>query len=412
MQTNRSANMEVFLKRILLCILLTTSTESKTYLIKDIAEYVYNVFTLGLDLSDRLDSNDKLDKVLESVHKLNDSIQKIHKMLHYTKQLVEDVHHLIRVQSYVNKLNEHIEEIDKCNTDLQFVLTNPTDMVGRENLKECYNIMINVQTIGFYLSGKPLLNSKPLFDLFNNDDGTCNGEDIEQIYRSLYVKFFDGCIIISAAERMKHINSTIYKDRCWEMNKNISAYMRFFYGKCINKSCSSFHSRVSALLENLERIDSSTVFNALQRNYPWLQLNVIQVGTKEAEVENDSSFFLHSGMFVVQHKIIHLFWTDVFVMFSKNRTNRNQATVNITISYRDFESWFLGMNLSHENPLETKRISAFGYTSDQSIDTCKYLPGSDDSLPVTPNSENRLRTPALIFVSIIFLELLKSLCYF
>lgn len=398
--------------RILLCILLATSSDCKTNLLKDIAEYVYNVFTLGLDLSDRLESNDELEKVRQSINKLQDGIERVYSMLNYTKQLVEDVHHLLQVNYYFQSINHHIAEIDRCITDLQFIFKKPTDVVGLGNFEKCYDIRTNVHVIGLYLKGNPSFGSKPLFDLFYNEDGSCKGEDIEKIFRALYPKFVDGCIVISTAERMKYFNSTINLDWCWEMNKNITAYMSNFYRKCIKLSCSSFHSRVFALLENLEGVDSSTVYNVLQRNYPWSQFLVIEIWKKEAVVENNGTFFFNSGIYVVQNKIFLVFWTDVFVMFSKHRTNENQRNVNVTISYRDFESWFLGMNLSYENPLETKRINAYGYTSGQTIDTCKYMPGSDDSPPVTPNSGNRLRTSAFIFVAIILLELSKSLCYF
>lgn len=400
-----------FFQGVVLCLLLTTSTECKTNHLKDITEYVYNVFTLGLDVSDRLESNAESEKVTESINALQKAISTIHRILNFTKQLVEDVFHLLIVQPYFESFNQHFEKIDSCVTDYQYVLNNPTDMVGRENFKKCYNIMNSVRAIVKYIE-KPIFGSKPLFDSFNNEDGSCKGNDIEKILRALIDKFSMGCIITMTAERMKHNNSsTIYKDECWEMNKNVSAYIRSLYEKCIKLSCSSFHSRVDELLNNLDRVDSSKVFNALQRNYPWLQFIVIEVWGKEAIVENNGTFFLHSAMFVVRNKTFLVFWTDVFVTFSKTRTNEHQKSVNVTISYRDFESWFFEMNLSRENPLETKRINAFGYTSDQTINTCKYLPGSDDSSPAAPNSGNRLRIPVCMFVVIILRELLKSLFY-
>lgn len=397
---------------ILLCILLGNSSECKTYLFKDIADYVYNVFTLGLDLGDRLESN---ENVKESINKLQEAIERVYSMLEYTNQQVEDLNRLIKVQSYYETVDKHIFEIERCIKNLRYVFDDPTDIVKRENFEKCYDIIANVQVIGDYLSGKAKFGSKPLFDYFYNEDGSCKGEDIDRIVRVLYANFFDGCIVTSTAERMKHGNSsTIYRDECWEMNKYISASMISFYGKCIKVSCSSFHSRVSALLKNLEKVNSTspTVYNVLRHNYPWLQFIVIEVGKKEAVVENNGTFFLNSGIFVVQNKIFLVFWTDVFVMFSKNRTNENQQNVNVTVSYRDFESWFLGMNLSYENPLVTKRISAFGYTSNQTIDTCKYFPVPDSSPHATPNSGNSLRTPALIFFAIFLVESLKSLCYF
>lgn len=94
-------------------------------------------------------------------------------------------------------------------------------------------------------------------------DGSCKCEDtvLKSLSMSL-CQFYRWKIEAVTAVRMKYNNSsTIYSDECWAMNKNISAYMSSFYGKCINKSCSSIHSRVSAFLKNLERVDSSTVMH-------------------------------------------------------------------------------------------------------------------------------------------------------
>lgn len=320
---------------------------------------------------------------------------------------------LIKITSYYDSFQQDIKKIDRCVQDLRIVFNNPTDGVARKNFEKCYDDIRSADWIGRYLSGNRIIGLKPLFEYFYNEDGSCKGEDIEKIFRALYAKFVDRCIVISTAERMIHNNtSTIYRNECLGMNKNITDYMIHFYGKCIKLSCSSFHSRVSALFKNLEKVDSSTVYNVLQRNYPWLQFNVIEVWREEALVENNGTFYLNSGIFVVKNKIVLVFWTDVFVKFSKHRAIENQKYVNVTVSYRDFESWFLGMNLSYENPLETKRINAFGYTSDQTIDTCTYMSESDDSSPATPNSGNHLRTHSFLFVVVILLELLKSLYFY
>lgn len=402
--------------RILLCILLATSSECKTNLFKDIAEYVYNLFTLGLDVGDRLESNDQLEKVQESLNRLEEAMKRFQSMIEYTKDKVDDLDDLIKITSYYDSFHQDIKKIDRCVKDLNHVFNDPTDVVARKNFEKCYETIRLIDGIGIYLSGNSIIGSKPLFEYFYNDDGSCKGEDIEKLFRTLYAKFVDKCIVLSTAERMAHNNtSTIYRNECLGMNKNITDYMTNFYGKCINLSCSSFHSRLSTLLKNLEKVDSSTVYSVLQRTYPWLQFNVIEVKREESLVENNGTFYLNSAIFVVKNKIFQVFWTDVFVKFSKHRAIENQKYVNVTVSYCDFESWFLGMNLSYENPLETKRINAFGYTSDQTIDTCKYMPESDDSSPAstqTPASPgNRLMTPALIFVAIILLELLKSLFY-
>lgn len=132
--------------------------------------------------------------------------------------------------SYFDSFNHHIEKVDSCITDLQYVFKDPTDIVARENFQKCYNIMTDVRALGRYLCGNPMIGSKPLFDSFHNEDGSCKGEDIEMIFRALYAKFIDGCLLTSTAERMKHNNSsTLYRDECLGMNKNITDYMTNFY---------------------------------------------------------------------------------------------------------------------------------------------------------------------------------------
>lgn len=235
--------MKVYL-RILLCILLATSNDCKTNHLKDIAEHVYNVFMLGLDLSDKLKSDDNLEKIMESIDNLKEGIGNLRSILDFTKQLVEDVFHMMEVQPYFKSFNQHIEKIDSCIIDLQNVLKNQADIVCRENFQKCYNIMFNVRMIAGYASGKRSFGSNPLLDLFYNKDGSCKGEDIEKILRALVDKFTIGCIVTMAAERMKHNNSsTIYRDECWAMNKNRATYVSSLYRKCIKLSCSSFHSR-------------------------------------------------------------------------------------------------------------------------------------------------------------------------
>lgn len=61
-------------------------------------------------------------------------------------------------------------------------------------------------------------------------------------------------------------------------------------------------------------------------------------------------------------------------------------------------------------PNESMRLGT-EYTSHQTIDTCKYLPGPGDSPLVTPNSGNHLMTHIFMFVAVFLLELLKSLYF-
>lgn len=90
--------------RILLCILLATSSECKTNLFKDIAEYVYNLFTLGLDVGDRLESNEQLEKVQKSLNKLEEAMNRVQSM----KDKVDDLDDLIEITSYYDSFQQDI----------------------------------------------------------------------------------------------------------------------------------------------------------------------------------------------------------------------------------------------------------------------------------------------------------------
>lgn len=85
--------------RSLLCILLATSSECKAKLLIDIAGYVYNLISLGLDVGDRLESNDQLERVQESLNKLEEAMDRVHSMIEDTKEKVDDLNDLIIVQS-------------------------------------------------------------------------------------------------------------------------------------------------------------------------------------------------------------------------------------------------------------------------------------------------------------------------
>lgn len=51
------------------------------------------------------------------------------------------------------------------------------DVVVCENLRKCYDIIINVEVIGGYFFGRYIIGLKFLFDYFYNEDGLCKGEE-------------------------------------------------------------------------------------------------------------------------------------------------------------------------------------------------------------------------------------------
>lgn len=146
---------------ILLCFLPPVS--SKALKIKEVAELAYNVISLSIELSDKLNSNDDLQRVEESIKNLQNSVHEIHSKLDYTTQLVENLINLINEQPYKISLSQHVEKIKSCSTELENILQQPTSTAARENFRKCYNIIDNVRAIGGYLSGYAIIGLHPFF---------------------------------------------------------------------------------------------------------------------------------------------------------------------------------------------------------------------------------------------------------
>lgn len=71
--------------RILFCILFVISNDCKINYLKDIVEYVYNVFMFGLDLSDKLKFDDNLEKIMEFIDNLKEGIGNFCSILDFIK---------------------------------------------------------------------------------------------------------------------------------------------------------------------------------------------------------------------------------------------------------------------------------------------------------------------------------------
>lgn len=374
---------------ILLCFLPPVS--SKALKIKEVAELAYNVISLSIELSDKLNSNDDLQRsrVEESIKNLQNSVHEIHSKLDYTTQLVENLINLINEQPYKISLSQHVEKIKSCSTELENILQQPTSTAARENFRKCYNIIDNVRAIGGYLSGHAIIGLQPFFELYRHKEGYYRGLAIKTMFQYLYTYFIDGCTVVVTAERIAfNQSSTLYKDECWKTVADIYSYMKGFYRKCIMQSCSWFLSQATDLLKRPEIVDASSANNVLQNNFPWFQFFVLGFFTSNSTLNNMGTFFVNSKTFDLhKQKRARVFWTDSFVAFAQNRSTENEQDVHIPISICNYEGSSYGMNLSRLLYLDEKLFSFVGFTSNITMDVCQYSQGSQGtssaSLPPT-----------------------------
>lgn len=385
--------MKVF-DNIPLCLLfmIIHSTTCKFLPIKDIAIFSYEIITQGVDVIDRLKSGGDIEKIQESINHLQKSIQELHKNLDDNTQLVNKLICEVKEQSHKTVFLENIEHIESCITDLENVLENPFDIIVRENFKNCYDIKKNVRGIGKYLTGETTIESRTIYEFTCDEDGLEKGQNIERRFNYLYSHFIDGCTVLVTAERLKSQNkSTTLRDECWKTIEKINSSKNIYYEKSINKSCSTLYKQSNELFNGQTTIlNVYTILDGLQRNFPYFQFIVVESKDSASTVNNTGNFYLNAMKFVVGGRTFHVFRTDCFVSFDKDKTTQNQQFVNVSISFDDYEDLSYGMNLSENTSREKKLVSIIGYTSDETIDTqCTYLQGPK-ALSTASSTENSL----------------------
>lgn len=386
---------------ILLCF---HTARCKLTAIMDIAVFSYEIITLGDDVIDRIRSGDNNEKLQESINDLQKSMDQLHKKLDDNSQQLKKLNCKIDEVPHKTTILLNIEEIENCIADLKNVLNTPSDMEVRENFEKCYDIKKNVRGIGKYLthSGESTIDDRTIYELTCDEDGLYKGQNTERRFNYLLGHFMDGCTVMVIVEGLKSENrSTALRDDCWDDIGKIISSKSTYYQNSIDQSCSTFYAQAYELLNRLEAINVLTIHDVLRRNLPWFQYTVVESKVPDSAVKNKGDFPLKYKKFIVKQKVYHVFWTDSFVSFYKNRSNENQHFVNVTVSFDDYEDLSFGMNLSEDTSRERKLVSVFGYTSDQSIINCTYSQGPDASTAAS-STENLLPTTTLILVVMLF----------
>lgn len=342
------------------------ATCGKVFKIKEIGNLAYKVINLSLKFVDNLNSGDGSETARGPMKELLSVVKQIYDILDYSFHEVEH-------QPYKIVLSRHTDKIESCKTEHKNMLQQPNSIAAIENFKKCDDIIFAARAIGRYLSGYPILGLKPILEYYTKGK-TCNGLQIKNMFQYLYTSFIDGCNIAVTHERITYNqSSTLYKDECLQMVDKIESYTRYFFGRCINVSCSSFYEQVAQLLKGQDIVNASSANNALENNFPWFQFLVINSNNAYSSVVNNGTFPINSYTFAIANKnTYHVLWTDSFASFSENKTTENDTFVNVTISICDYLDSSYGINLLQKGYLYAKLITFVGFRSNYTTDTCEY----------------------------------------
>lgn len=339
--------------------------------VKKVAEIAIEVIQLSIEFSKEIISENNFDKIENSIAQLNNRLDNLYNKLEYTTEKVEELFDLIDQQTYKVSFTPHINRIKSCMTDFNTFLQKPNSTAARENFRKCYNIIDDVRAIFNSLSGHSIIGIRPFFELYRHKDGYFNGLAIKTLFQYLFRYFIDGCTGLVAAERFEFNHSSkLYSDECLKMIEDINSYMESLYRKCFEASCPWFTSHVTKLLLRTEIVDVSSAMKALQDNYPWLKVFLVQTKASESAIENKGTFPLNYKTFPFLKTYIQLYWTESSVSFDKSNKTEKALFVNVTISICEHMHSSNGMNLSKKLYEEEKLYSFVGYTTDHSNATC------------------------------------------
>lgn len=352
---------------IVLCLQCPYSIEGLK--LKKVAENAIDVIESSIDFIKEILSENNSENSKEQLH---NRLNNLYSKLDYTNKKVEELFGVIDQQTYTISLTTHIKRIRSCMTEFNTFFQKPNSTAARENFKKCYNIIEDVRAINDSLSGHPIIGLLPFFELYRHKDGYYNGLVIKTLFQYLYRHFIDGCTGLVAAERLEYNQSSIYRDECLKMIKDINSYMESFYRKSFEASCPWFLPHATELLRRPEIVNVSSALTTLQDNFPWLNFFIVKTKNFKSEIENKGTFPLYFDTFPFLDGHIQLFWTESSVSFDKSNKTENSLFVNLTISICEHIRSSNGMNLSKRLHEEEKLYSFVGYTTDRSNGTCEY----------------------------------------
>lgn len=369
--TGNTFKSSTFLFTIVLCLQYPDSSEGLK--VKKVAEIAIEVIQLSIEFSKEIMSENNFDKIENSIAQLHNRLDNLYNKLEYTTEKVKELFDLIDQQTYKVSFTPHINRIKSCMTDFNTFLQKPNSTAARENFRKCYYIIDDARAIFNSLSGHSIIGIRPFLELYRHKDGSFNGLAIKTLFQYLFRYFIDGCTGLVAAERFEfNQSSRLYSDECLKMIDDINSYMESLYRKCFEASCPWFTSQVTELLLRPGIKDVSSAMKAVQDNFPWLKVFLVETKAFQSAIENKGTFPLNFKTFPFMKNYIQLYWTESSVSFDKSNKTEKALFVNLTISICEHMHSSNGMNLSKTLYEEEKLYSFIGYTTDHSNYTCKY----------------------------------------
>lgn len=223
---------------------------------------------------------------------------------------------MMKETSYKTVLTDSIDKIESCEKDYYNYLANKSNAT-RKNLEKCHDIIENVRKLGKYLSGKSILNTPPLLDLYK-ENGVCDGAVINGVFKYVFSNLAVGCSVVRTTEALTHESRTnLYDDECKTIMNDVLNYMESEYNGCAPKSCNTFHNHVNNQLASHTSLTLGALHGKLSEMYPWFNFLVFKFekGGKATEAGN-FSLGHDDGIWLLGHRY-DIFYFDARIQISQ-----------------------------------------------------------------------------------------------
>lgn len=224
---------------------------------------------------------------------------------------------MMKETSYKTVLTDSIDKIESCEKDYYNYLANKSNAT-RKNLEKCHDIIENVRKLGKYLSGKSILNTPPLLDLYKDGNGVCDGAVINGVFKYVFSNLAVGCSVVRTTEALTHESRTnLYDNECKTIMNDVLNYMESEYNGCAPKSCNTFHNYVQSELASHTSLTLGAIHGKLSEMYPWFNFLVFRFGNSgKATKAGNFSLGHDDGIWLLGHRY-DIFYFDARIQISQ-----------------------------------------------------------------------------------------------
>lgn len=224
---------------------------------------------------------------------------------------------MIKENSYKTILTFHIDKIESCEKDYFNYQANKS-IVARKNLEKCHDVIDNVRTLGKYLSGESIIRTPPLFDLYKDANGVCDGAVIDGVFKYVFTNLAVGCSVVRTTEPLISGHDTnLYGTECESVMNKVLKYMESVYKGCAMKSCITFHSNVQRQLAKYPSITLVALHEKLSEMYPWFNFLVFKMAKGGKATPNGNFSSGHKDDIWLQGYRYDIFYFDALVQISQ-----------------------------------------------------------------------------------------------